>query len=144
VLLSKGVTEEEIIVPTLAFASAVDYGIGRARIDREQLAASWGKNNWKYAALWFSHDYESLIPLGFVDGVLLLRRATTIVELAYPERDAKMPHLAYIMVFESPKTPTPKHVAEVYEETLTANTSPGMVETTRRWPDMRCSKATSL
>ncbi|MBA2691287.1 MAG: hypothetical protein H0U65_02180 [Rubrobacter sp.] len=78
--------EEGVIIPTLAFAAALDdedderEDDERVRRDRDCLAAAHGGNDWVREATRFSNDYESLTPLGFLDGTLLLRRNTVAVE----------------------------------------------------------------
>jgi hypothetical protein len=149
VLLRDKVTEEAMIVPTLAFAAAGFPAelwkelliAGRAENDSDPMLSEAARGlynhiskdfagsslDWSYLAREFS-DFYSARPVTVVDGVVLLRRESVWVESIYESPVGGVPCEVAISVLQGSKTPSPETVAEAYRHALSEDGVPWIEE----------------
>lgn len=159
-LLREGVSEEEIMFPTIAFAAAG----GAASAWRELLATAWSGecrrsslsdlagglydyltgppwvkewlsaaevNCWSFISNEFM-DYYAVLPLAVVDGVVLLLREPVQVGFLYESQDAELPCETTLSILQGPKRPPPELVAKTYRSALSKDGIPWSEE--YLWP----------
>jgi hypothetical protein len=133
-LLRERVTEEEQIIPTLAFANDVQL-LWSLEAEKKRLIATKGDPKaWEREAEMFAWEHASLRPVRLVNGILLLERVPVYVYVHNPvyegEWDAKPTAREYarvlwdtdvvLAVYPHPRPVSPEHVAELYRRTLSA------------------------
>jgi hypothetical protein len=133
-LLREGVTEEERIVPTLAFANDIRLMWSLAA-EKERLAAAWDDTgDWERAVEMFAWQHASIRPVEVSDGVLVLERLPVYVYVhdpvyvcdwdAEPNAGTQTRMLedrdVVIAVYRHSRLPGPEGVAALYEATLSA------------------------
>jgi hypothetical protein len=123
VLLREGVTEEDQIYPTLAFANELGQGVVNFVEEKDRLVSAYSSDadSWDEAVDWFSRKHASMRPVGVVDGVLYLERIPVRVQVHnYPIADVVVPRLVTISVFPHRRSATPEQVAALYDERLSS------------------------
>jgi hypothetical protein len=133
-LLRGGVTQEERVIPTLAFANCVQV-VRSLAAEKEQLVAAWeDPEAWEHEVEIFSWKHASLEPVRVVEGILVLERRPVYVDIHTPvyvgEWDAKptakerakvlWDREVVIAVYPHPKPASSQHVANLYERALSA------------------------
>ena len=123
VLLREGVTEEDQIYPTLAFANELGQGVVNFVEEKDRLVSAYSSDadSWDEAVDWFSRKHASMRPVGVVDGVLNLERIPVRVQVHnYPIADVVVPRVVTISVFPYRRSATPEQVAALYDERLSS------------------------
>jgi hypothetical protein len=133
-LLRGGVTQEEQVIPTLAFANCVQV-VRSLAAEKEQLVAAWeDPEAWEHEVEIFSWKHASLEPVRVVEGIVVLERLPVYVDIHTPvyvgEWDAKptakeraevlWDREVVIAVYPHPKPASSQHVANLYERALSA------------------------
>lgn len=99
VLLCEAITEEEVIVPTIALAARIAEGVPANFVD----------------AFVRSHARTGLSPLRLAEGVLLVRQEPVTVDVEWHEETGLLRRVTIRAFTRSAK---PKTVSQLYEQTL--------------------------
>jgi hypothetical protein len=133
-LLREGVSEEERIVPTLAFANNVRV-MWPLTAEKERLLAAWGDPEaWEREAEMFAWRHTRLRPIEIVDGIPVLEQLPVYVYIhnpvyvgawdAEPTEDEHARALwdmeVVVAVYPHPRPASRELVADLYERTLSA------------------------
>jgi hypothetical protein len=111
-------TEENRIIPTLAFAHHIDYGVSHVAAEKKRLEkVSEDGTAWEREADKFVSRYGSLRPVRVVDRILVLERLPASVEIDY-HPDTNAPEEVTITAYAHRRPAKPEHVATLYEKTL--------------------------
>ena len=83
-LLRGGVTQEEQVIPTLAFANCVQV-VRSLAAEKEQLVAAWeDPEAWEREVEIFAWKHASLEPVRVVEGILVLERLPVYIDIHTP------------------------------------------------------------
>jgi hypothetical protein len=132
-LLRGGVTQEERVIPTLAFANCVQV-VRSLAAEKEQLVAAWeDPEAWEHEVEIFSWKHASLEPVRVVEGILVLERRPVYVDIHTP-----------VYVGEWDAKPTAKERAKLLNEHVLRDTWKALPEedcsssqTNQLWRDAR-------
>lgn len=122
-LLNEGIRDEDLIIPTLAFAARNTPSLGAtsavwrrfAKIGDTGQAEAWDREADAFVA-----RHGSLRPLRLVAGVLLLERLPVSVDVRQCYPDPEHPRGVWIYAYLHKDVAKAKHVASLYERSLTA------------------------
>jgi hypothetical protein len=95
ILLEMGISEEDQIYPTLAFANELGQGVEIIE-QKERLVSAWEdcSDIWADAVGAFSRRCPSIRPVEVVDGVVVLERVPMSVRIDnYPIQDVEVPRV---------------------------------------------------
>jgi hypothetical protein len=122
ILLEMGISEEDQIYPTLAFANELGQGVEIIE-QKERLVSAWedGSDIWADAVDAFSRRCPSIRPVEVVDGVVVLERVPMSVRIDnYPIQDVEVPRVIVLAIYPHTKPPTLEQVAARYDSELAA------------------------
>jgi hypothetical protein len=120
VLLEMGISEEDQIYPTLAFAAELGQGVVIFE-EKEHLVSAWegGSDIWADAVGAFSRRCPSIKPVEVVDGVVILERVPMSVRINnYPIQDVEVPRVIVLAIYPHTKPPTLEQIAARYDREL--------------------------
>jgi hypothetical protein len=122
VLLKEGISEEDRVFPTLAFANAIGEGYVDLVDGKDRLfTAQQSPQCWETEADKFIQACPRFRPVDVVDGVLILERlpvSVKIIDFMHPE--IVMPKAVTLEVIPSSRMAKPQHVASLYRKVLSA------------------------
>jgi hypothetical protein len=122
VLLEMGISEEDQIYPTLAFATELGQG-GKIIEEKEHLVSAWegGSDIWADAVGAFSRRCPSIRPVEVIDGVVILERVSMSVRIDnYPIQDVEVPRVIVLAIYPHTKPPTLEQITARYDMELAA------------------------
>jgi hypothetical protein len=141
VLLREGITEEDQIFPTLAFAFRTVGGrdpdldprdpdpLDHLDYDYKRLVKEEGCETWEREADRFVSLYGSLRPVQIIDDILILKMLPVGITICN-DFGTETPREVHITVYSRRQSPNPENVASLYEERLSdANIPHGEVYT---------------
>jgi hypothetical protein len=134
-LLKEGITEEDRIYPTLAFANELGQGVEVVE-QKERLVSAWEGNSdtWTDAVGAFSRRWTSIRPVEGVDGVVVLERVPMSLRIDnYPIQDVEVPRVIVLTIYPHTKPPTLEQIAAHYASELTAADIPHAESTEGRF-----------
>jgi hypothetical protein len=121
-LLKEDISEEDRVIPTLAFAAEIGRADSNLVDMRERLAAAQvGREGWETESEKFVRAHPNLRPVRVTGGVLVLEWVPVsvgIVDYAHPK--IVMPRMVVIEVYPHRYMVEPDHVEALYENTLSA------------------------
>jgi hypothetical protein len=120
-LLDIGVSEEDQIYPTLAFANELGQGLVDFIEEKKRLISAWedDSNSWVEAVDAFSWRHPSIRPVEVVDGVIILERVPMNVSIQnYPIQDVEIPRVVTLTLYPHKSLPTLEQVAARYDKEL--------------------------
>jgi hypothetical protein len=124
VLFKEGITKEDQIFPTLAFANEIGQGTEHLVAEKERLArAKVDGETWEREANLFLSKYGRLRPVRIVDGILILERLPVSIVI-HNHQATEIPEEVAISIYPHPQPAQPEHVASLYSKTLSAAAVP--------------------
>jgi hypothetical protein len=121
-LLREDISEEDQVVPTLAFAAEIGRTDSNLVDVTERLAAAQvSHKRWAAASEKFVLAHPNLRPVRVAQGVLVLEWIPVSVEVIdYSHPKIVMPKMVVIKVHPHRRMADPEHVGALYEKTLSA------------------------
>lgn len=120
VLLDHGIADEDVIYPTLAYASERGQGLWMFEEVAASLCAAEDRAQWGSACEQFLREHGGAVPMDTVDGVVILARPSVDGGVGmYPIPDMEIPEQVVLRILPYTTTPDFEYIASVYESILT-------------------------
>lgn len=115
VLLASGITGEDEVIPTLAFANRISHDACFAGIKDAFLRAHAGTKRWRELTLKFSNTFEPFTVERVLNGVLVVKRQTAFAGIHYDDNSGVVKGISLEATDRATKPP---RMSNLYEEAL--------------------------